>query len=83
MIELYLCELPIRPNKYTVVPRITTLIRSSEIAVEHKRRNAKIKKPLKGIKTRLMHSNGLKTHCPAKILHTAAIFSACLARNPS
>ena len=33
-----------------MVPRITTLIRSSEIAVERKR-NAKRKKPLKRIKT--------------------------------
>ena len=32
---------------HTVVPRITTLIHSSEIAVERKRRNAKIKSPLK------------------------------------
>ena len=30
-----------------------------------------------------MRSNELKTHCPAKILHTAAILGACIARNPS
>ena len=70
-------------GSYTVVPRLTTLIRSSEITVERKRHKAKFKKPLKCIKTRLMHSNGLKTHCPVKILHTAAIFGACIARNPS
>ena len=69
--------------KSTVVPRITTLIRSSEIAVEWKRRNAKIKSSLKRIKTHLMHSNGLETHSPVKILHRAAIFSACAVRNPS
>ena len=56
----------------TVVPRITTLIRSSEIAVEQKRRNTKIKNPLKRIKTR-----------PAKILHRAAILGGCLVRNLS
>ena len=67
----------------TVVLRITMLICSSQIAVERKRRNAKIKNPLKSIKTHLMHSNGLKTHRPVKILHKAAIFGGCLARNPS
>ena len=66
-----------------VVPRLTTLIRSSEIAVEPKRRKVKLKNPLKHIKTRLMCSNGLKTHRPAKILHTAAIFGACIVRNPA
>ena len=30
-----------------------------------------------------MHSNGLQTHRPVKILHSAAIFAACAARNPS
>ena len=67
-----------RLHAYTVLPRITTLIRSSEIAVESKRRNAKIKSPLKRIKTRLMRSNGLETHRPAKILHRAAILVAVL-----
>ena len=46
-------------------------------------RKAKIKIPLKCIETHSMHSNGVKTHHPAKILHTAAIFSACIARNLS
>ena len=59
------------------MPRITTLIRSSEITVERKRRKAKIKKPLKRIKTWLMRSNRLRTHRSAKILHGAAIFG-CL-----
>ena len=72
-----------RMNPSTMVPRITTLIRSSEIAVERKRCNAKRKNPLKRIKTRLMHSNGLETHRPVKILHRVAIFGACKARNPS
>ena len=30
-----------------------------------------------------MHSDGLEAHHPAKILHRAAIFTACAARNPS
>ena len=68
---------------HTVVPHLMTLIHSSEIAVERKHRKAKIKNPLKCIKTRLMCSSGLKTHRPTKILHTAAIFGACIARNPS
>ena len=66
-----------------MVPRLTMLIHSSEIAVEQKRRKAKIKNQLKRIKAQLMHSNGLKTHRPAKILHTTAIFGACIAWNPS
>ena len=68
---------------FTVVPRLTTLIHSSEIAVERKCRKVKIKNPSKRIKTRLMRSNELKTHPPTKTLHTAAIFGACIARNPS
>ena len=70
-------------NVYTVVPRITTLICSSEIAVELKRCNAKIKSPLKCIEAPSMCSNGLETHRPVKILHRAAIFSACAVRNQS
>ena len=63
---------------------ITTLIHSSEIAVERKCRKAKLKSPLKFIETRSMHSNGLKTHCPAKILHRGGHFSgACKAKNGS
>ena len=62
-------------NRYsTVVPRITTLSRSSEITVEWKHRKAKIKKPLKRIKTWLMSSNQLRTHCPAKNLHRGGHF---------
>ena len=67
----------------TVVPHLMTLIRSSEIAVERKRRKAKFKNPLKRTENRSMRSNGLKTHRPVKILHTAAIFCACIVRNPS
>ena len=61
------------------MPCITMLIHSSEIAVELKLRNAKLKR----IKTRIMRSYGLETHCPAKILHSAAIFAACAMRSPS
>ena len=61
-----------------MVPRITTLIRSSEIAVERKRRKAKIKSPLKRIETPSVRSSGLETHRPVKILHRAAIFVAVL-----
>ena len=61
-------------NKNTILPRITTLIPSSEIVVERKRRKAKIKKPLKCIKTWLMSSNWLRTHHPAKILHKGGHF---------
>ena len=57
----------------TVMPRITTLIRSSEIAVERKVVKQKIKKPLKRIKTWLMRSNRLRTHHPAKILHRVPV----------
>ena len=53
-----------------MVPRITTLIRSSKIAVERKRRKARLK----------MRSNGLETHRPVKILHSAANFTAYAAR---
>ena len=43
----------------TVVPHLTTLIRSSEIAVERKRRKAKFKSPLKCIEQFSMHFNRL------------------------
>ena len=56
-----------------MVPRVTMLIRSSEIDVERKRRKAKIKKPLKRIKTWLMRSNQLRTHHPVKILHRVPV----------
>ena len=62
-----------------MVPRLTAIIRSRKIAVKRKRHKAKIKSPLKCIENCSMHSNGLKTHRPVKILHTAAIFSACIA----
>ena len=62
------------------MPCITTLIRSSEITIARKHHNAE-KNTLKCIKTRLIRSNGLKTHRPAKILHRAAIFGGCIARN--
>ena len=67
----------------TVVPHLMTIIRSRKIAVKRKHRKAKLKSPLKRIENPSMRSNGLKTHRPAKILHTAAIFGACIARNPS
>ena len=67
----------------TVVPRLTMIIRSRKIAVKRKHRKAKLKTPLKCTETRSMHSNEVKTHCLAKILHTAAIFAACIERNPS
>ena len=67
----------------TVVPRLTTIIHSRKIAIQWKHRKTKLKTPLKHIDTRSMRSSGVKTHCPAKILHTAAIFTACIARNPS
>ena len=77
-------EVPVKGSCWnTVVPHLTMLSCSSKIAVERKRRKEKLKNPLKHIKPWLMHSNGLKTHRPAKILHTAAIFGACIARNPS
>ena len=39
--------------------------------------------PLERIERVSMHSSRVKTHLPVKILHTAAIFTACIARNPS
>ena len=77
---IFCCNLPFQ---ITVVPRIMTLIRSSEIAVEQKRRNAKIKSALKRIETLSVRSSGLETHHPVKILHRVAIFGACAAMNPS
>ena len=67
----------------TVVPRLTTIIRSRKITVKRKHRKTKIKSPLKCIENLSVHSNGLKTHSPAKSLHTAAILAACIAMNPS
>ena len=70
-------------NVTTVVPYLTTIIRSRKIAIKQKHRKTKLKTPLKCIETRSVCSNGVKTHRPGKILHTAAIFAACIARNPS
>ena len=68
---------------FTVVSRLTTMICSRKIAVKRKHHKAKLKTPLKCVETHSMRSNGVKTHHSAKILHTAAIFSACIPRNPS
>ena len=67
----------------TVVPRLTAIIGSRKIAVKQKHRKTKLNTPLKRTETCSMRSNGVKTHHPAKILHTVAIFAACIARNLS
>ena len=70
-------------HRYSVMPHLTTIIHSRKIAVKRKHCKAKFKSPLKRIENRSMRSSGLKTHRPVKILHMAAIFAACIARNPS
>ena len=67
----------------TVVPHLTTIICSRKSTIKRKHRKAKIKTPLNHIETRSMRSIGVKTHRPAKILHTAVIFAACIVRNLS
>ena len=53
---------------YTVVPRLTTTIRSRKIAVKRNRHQTK-KKPLECIENRSMRSNGEIPLRPAKIAH--------------